>query len=42
MITYKIRLKTTRKIKPVIASTKNDGCKIEFAGVDAGLNIVGV
>ena len=39
---YTIRLKTTAKIRPVMASTNNDKWKIESAGVDSGLKMLGV
>src|ERR1700722_990964 len=35
-----IRLNTTTKITPVIASTKNDNCMMECAGVDSGAKML--
>ena|SRR5271154_1030086 len=37
-----MRLKTNKKITPVIVSTNNDKWKIESAGVDSGLKILGL
>src|ERR1700683_3057578 len=39
---YTIRLKTNKKIAPVIAKTNNDKLKIESAGVDSGLKMLSV
>jgi len=37
-----IRLKTIRKIIPVIVSIKNEKSLIDWAGVDSGLNMLGI